>query len=246
MARAQRHRYSHVPLTANERADRMATTDDMRSVEALRAGDERAFAALVDAYGAQMLRIAMFRTPTRAAAEDVVQDTWIGVLNGLDRFEGRSSLKTWVLRILVNRAITRGARERRTVPRSSLGQLDEAAEPAVAMGRFQDALGRYPGHWAVAPTPWDELPEERLLSEETVASVRAAIDALPPAQRAVVTLRDVDGWTSREVCNALGLTETNQRVLLHRGRSSVRRALERSLEADRSWAGAAPGGTMDA
>ncbi len=210
--------------------DPVDPTEDLRMVDALRAGDDRAFAALVDAYGPQMLRVAMRYTPTRAAAEDVVQEAWIGVLNGLDRFEGRSSLKTWIFRILANRAITRGTRERRSVPFSSAWDGDGAAEPAVAAARFQGANGRYPGHWAALPDPWDEFPEARLMGRETVAVARAAIDALPAAQREVVSLRDVEGWTSQEVCNVLELTETNQRVLLHRGRSAVRRALERYLD----------------
>jgi RNA polymerase sigma-70 factor (ECF subfamily) len=207
--------------------------EDAALVDALRAGDERAFAALIDEYGAQMLRVAMLYTPSRAVAEEVVQDAWIGVLRGLDRFEGRSSLKTWIFRILMNRAMTRGSREHRSVPFSAAWDpnADDGAGPAVDLDRFQDATGRYPGHWAKPPEPWDEVPESRLMSSETFDRIRDAIDRLTPAQREVVTLRDVQGWTSKEVCNVLGITETNQRVLLHRGRSSIRSALEGYLDA---------------
>jgi RNA polymerase sigma-70 factor (ECF subfamily) len=211
--------------------DRPASLD-MDVVAALRAGDERAFATLVDEHGAQMLRVAMLYAPTRAIAEDVVQEAWIGVLRGLDRFEGRSSLKTWIFRILMNRAITRGTRERRTVPFSAAWDPQEDTNPAMAAERFQDGSDRFPGHWAIPPNPWDEIPEATLLSKETLERVRRAIEALPPSQREVITLRDVQGWTSKEVCNVLGITETNQRVLLHRGRSTVRRALERYLHPD--------------
>ncbi len=201
-------------------------------VEALRAGDERTFEALVEEFGPQMLRVAMLYTPSRAVAEEVVQDAWIGVLRGLDRFEGRSSLKTWIFRILMNRAMTRGSREHRTIPFSAAWDPGEPGEPAVGLDRFQDESGRYPGHWSVPTNPWDEVPESRLLSNETFTRVEAAIDRLTPAQREVVTLRDVQGWTSKEVCNVLGITETNQRVLLHRGRSVVRRALEGYFDVD--------------
>jgi RNA polymerase sigma-70 factor (ECF subfamily) len=236
-----RLRYSSTPVTepsdtlqqpAEARGDEAAdpqvgpSEHDLRTVAALIAGDERAFGALVDAHGPQMLRLAMVHTPSRAVAEDVVQEAWIGVLEGLGRFEGRSSLKTWILRILVNRAITRGRRERRSAPFSSVWDANGPGEPAVDPTRFLDQTATWPGHWSAPPTPWDEVPEDRLLSGETLAFVRAAMAALPPAQREVITLRDVEGWTSKEVCNALEVTETNQRVLLHRARSSVRRALE--------------------
>jgi RNA polymerase sigma-70 factor (ECF subfamily) len=199
---------------------------DLSAVAALIACDERAFAALVDAYGPQMLRLAMVYTPSRAVAQEVVQEAWIGVLEGLARFEGRSSLKTWIFRILVNRAITRGTRERRSAPFSSLWDANGPGEPAVEPTRFLDETTTWPGHWSAPPTPWDEIPEDRLLSGETLAVVQAAVASLPPGQREVITLRDVDGWTSTEVCNTLEITETNQRVLLHRARSSVRSALE--------------------
>jgi RNA polymerase sigma-70 factor (ECF subfamily) len=206
---------------------------DLSISAALIAGDERAFGALVDAYGPQMLRVAMVHTPSRAVAEEVVQEAWIGVLEGLPRFEGRSSLKTWIFRILVNRAITRGTRERRSAPFSTVWDTRGPAEPAVDPTRFLDDAAGWPGHWSAPPTPWDEIPEQRLVSAETLDVVRAAMATLPDGQRSVITLRDVEGWTSEEVCNALDITQTNQRVLLHRARSSVRRALEVYLEPDR-------------
>jgi RNA polymerase sigma-70 factor (ECF subfamily) len=198
--------------------------DDAAVIAALRARDESVFEALMREYNAALLRVAQIYVPTRAVAEDVVQDTWIGVLNGIDRFEGRSSLKTWIFRILTNIAKTRGQREGRTLPFSALERPDAVPEAAVDADRFLPAdHDRWPGHWASKPEPW---PEERLLASETAAVVERAIEALPPAQRAVISLRDVQGWNAEETCNALGVSETNQRVLLHRARSKVRQALE--------------------
>jgi len=167
---------------------------------------------------------------SRAVAEEVVQETWIGVLRGIDRFEGRSSFKTWLFRILANTAKTRGAREARSAPFSSLapgpGGEEGGGEPAVDPERFLPADDpSRPRGWALAPTPWP-APEERLLSAEVQAVILGAIDALPPAQRETITLRDVEGWSSEEVRNALEISETNQRVLLHRARSKVRAAVE--------------------
>ncbi|HEY8858660.1 MAG TPA: sigma-70 family RNA polymerase sigma factor [Gaiellales bacterium] len=208
--------------------DVVATPDDRRIVAALLAGDERTFAELVDRYNAPMLRLAMAYVRTPSAAEEVVGDTWVGVLRGLPSFEGRSSLKTWIFRILVNQAKTRGVRESRSVPFSSLGG---AAEPAVGADRFlPEDDPAYAGHWAVPPRRWDDLPEARLLSAETREQVLAAIAELPPGQRDVITLRDVEGWSSAEVRAALDLSEANQRVLLHRARSKVRGRLERYLD----------------
>jgi RNA polymerase sigma-70 factor, ECF subfamily len=198
--------------------------DDAAAIIALRARDERVFEELMRMYNASLLRVAQIYVASRAVAEEVVQETWIGVLNGIDRFEGRSSLKTWIFRILTNIAKTRGQREGRTVPFSALERPDGVPEPAVAPDRFLPAdHERWPGHWASKPEPW---PEERLLADESRAVVDRAIARLPPAQRAVISLRDLDGWSSEETCNALGVTETNQRVLLHRARSKVRQALE--------------------
>jgi len=210
--------------------------DDHDIVAALRAGDQEAFAGLVRRYGPSMLRLAQLYVPTRAVAEDVVQDAWLGVLKGIDRFEGRSSLRTWIFRILLNIAKTRGQRERRTLPFSSLWDPGEG-EPAVDPERFRAADDpRWPHHWAAEPRTWAGIPEERLLAGETLRRIADAIESLPPNQREVIRLRDVDGWTSSEVCNALDISETNQRVLLHRARSKVRRALERYL--DEEMAGA--------
>jgi RNA polymerase sigma-70 factor, ECF subfamily len=197
----------------------------------LRDGDEAAFAGLVNEWSGLMLHLATIRTPSRAVAEEVVQETWLAVLEQLDRFEGRSSLKTWVMQILVNRAISRAVRERRSVPFSALSAEETQAEdPAVPPERFLGAGHRWAGHWASPPSSWAELPEERLLSAETRTVVERAIDALPPAQRAVILLRDVDGWSGPETRAALELTEANQRVLLHRARAKVRLALEAYLE----------------
>lgn len=213
-----------------ERTTVLASDDDLRLVELLRAGDETAFMMLVERYQPAMLRIARMYVSTGAVAEEVVQDAWVGVLKGLDGFEGRSSLRTWIFKILVNIAKTRGQREARSVPFSSVWTPDPETEPAVELERFlADDHGRWPGHWASPPEPWETVPEDRLLSRETLAQVAAAIEALPPNQREVIRLRDVLGWTSGEVCNALDVSETNQRVLLHRARSKVRRALESYL-----------------
>ena len=193
----------------------------------LRQGDERAFGDLIAAYSPALLRVAMAHVRTRAVAEEVVQETWLGVLRGLDRFEGRSSLKTWVFRILTNIAITRGVRESRSLPFSSLAER-EAGEPdePVDPSRFFPAdHDRWPHHWALAPTRW-ETPEEGLLSGETRECILRAVEELPPAQRTVITLRDIEGWPPEEVCDALDVSDGNQRVLLHRARSKVCSALE--------------------
>jgi RNA polymerase sigma-70 factor (ECF subfamily) len=208
------------------------SAEERELLEALRRGDEAAFVRLVETLHGSMLRLAMLHVGDRAVAEEVVQEAWLGVLQQLDRFEGRSSLKTWVLRITSNRAKTRAVRERRTVPFSALagGNL-EADEPAVEPDRFLPAGHRWAGHWASAPASWREVPEELLLSQETMAEVERAVATLPAAQRAVLVLRDVEGLSAAEACQLLGLTEGNQRVLLHRARSKVRATLERYLDA---------------
>jgi RNA polymerase sigma-70 factor (ECF subfamily) len=205
--------------------------DERALIDRLRHGDERAFLQLVDRHHALMVRVARGYVRSDAIAEEVAQDAWVGFLSGLERFEARSSLKTWLFRILVNRALTRATREARTVPFSALAGEDDD-EPAVDADRFLDASHpRWPGHWAAAPQRWDELPEECLLGRETLQEAKEAIDALPPRQRQVILLRDVDGWTAEEVCAALDITDGNQRILLHRARSRVRAALERHLDA---------------
>ena len=205
--------------------EQLLSPEDARLVEGLRAGDEAAFAALMREYGAAMLRVAQMYVSSRAVAEEVVQEAWLGVLKGIGRFEGRSSLKTWLFRIVANTAKTRGVREARSVPFSALGD-DTTGESSVDPDRFFGAGERFPGHWAVPPESWAGAPESRLLAQETLDVIEREIDRLPPAQRAVITMRDVQGFSSEEVCNALDLTETNQRVLLHRARSRVRQALE--------------------
>ena len=206
-----------------------ASDEDLRVVEALRAGDEPSFAMLVDRYRAPMLRVAQMYVSTRAVAEEVVQDTWVGVLRGLDAFEGRSSLRTWIFRILANTAKTRGQREARSTPFSSVWAAG-GDEPAVDPDRFfPDDDPSAPRGWRSLPARWDAIPEERLLGKETLDRIREAIDALPANQREVIRLRDVLGWTPDEVRNALDLTDTNQRVLLHRARAKVRAAVEEHL-----------------
>jgi RNA polymerase sigma-70 factor (ECF subfamily) len=200
---------------------------DTELVERLRNGDEATFAGLIDVYSAPLLRLAMTFVQSLSVAEEVVQETWMAVVTGIGRFEGRSSVKTWVFKILTNKAKTRAARERRTIPFSEFDS-DNADEPAVDPDRFlPTSHPQWPGHWATAPQPWSVGPEGTALDRETLAVLRSALDALPRAQRVVVALRDVHGWPAADVCAALGLTEANQRVLLHRGRSRLRTVLER-------------------
>jgi RNA polymerase sigma-70 factor (ECF subfamily) len=203
---------------------------DLSLVEALRGGDEQAFATLVETHQASLRRVARLYVDNPAVVEEVLQDTWLGVIQGLWAFEGRSSLKTWIFRILMNRARTRAVREGRTVPFASLGSDDPDDLELRVTPDFPPAdHPTAPGQWArvqdLGPSP-----ERRLVARETQDRLRAAIDALPPNQRLVLCLRDVEGWSSDEVCNALGLRETNQRVLLHRARSKVRAALAAYLE----------------
>src|SRR5881392_3290904 len=193
--------------------EQLLPADDARLVEGLRARDEAAFREVMRRYGSAMLRIAQMYVSSRAVAEEVVQEAWVGVLKGIGRFEGRSSLKTWLFRIVANTAKTRGVRF------SALGDDEDAVDP----DRFLGPGERFPGHWA-------QPPEGRVLADEAMQVVERAIERLPPAQRAVITLRDVQGLSSEEVRNALELTETNQRVLLHRARAKVRNALEEYMK----------------
>lgn len=218
-------------LAARDQTVTDPAADDRLLVAALRAGEEAAFVALLDRYQAPMVRLAALYVPDRAIAEDVVQETWIGVLRGIDRFEGRSSFKTWLFRILTNQAKRRGAREGRSVPFSALARAEaDGPDPAVEPERFLPPGDAWAGHWAAELPEWRQTPEDRFVAGETHARAKAAIAGLPPAQREVITLRDVDGWTAEEVCQALAVTPGNQRVLLHRARSKVRRALERYME----------------
>ncbi len=208
-----------------------AGPEERRLLERLRRGDEAAFAFLVDRHHKALLRLAMAYVSDRSVAEEVVQETWIGVMEGLDRFEGRSSLKTWIFRILTNKAKTRGVRESRHVSFSTVGASDdEAGEPAVDPSKFKPT-GPWAGYWASYPQPWDEdTPEKLALSKEGCAFLEKAIENLPPNLRQVLVLRDVEGLDSKAVCDMLAVSEANQRVLLHRARSRVRRALEKYVE----------------
>jgi RNA polymerase sigma-70 factor (ECF subfamily) len=200
-------------------------------VAALKRRDEMAFVTLVNRYQTQLVRLALIYCRTRDLADEVVQDTWLGVIQGIDRFEGRASFKTWLFQILVNRARTRAVREGRVSSFSSLAQEAETAdEPAVPGDRFRPADDQWPENWAVPPHSWGEASDERLLATETMDLIQGAIAQLPPAQQQVITLRDVEGWTPQEVCNVLNVSETNQRVLLHRARSRVRAVLETHFE----------------
>jgi RNA polymerase sigma-70 factor (ECF subfamily) len=217
------------PCTAGaDRVGVVASPDDSYPVELLRRGNEDAFALLVDRYSGAMVRLAMVYVSARAVAEEVVQETWLAVLEGLYRFEERSSLKTWMFRILTNIAKTRAQREGRSVPFSLLADMDsDDGGPVVDPERFLPAANRWAGHWTSFPSSWEEVPERRLLSGETFACIERAIEGLPAIQRQVILLRDIEGWSSDEACHALGISEGNQRVLLHRARSKVRTALER-------------------
>lgn len=192
--------------------------DEIDTVAALRARDEEAFRLLVETWTPLMTRVARAHVSTDASADEVVQDAWLGVLRGIDAFEGRSSLRTWTFRILTNLAKTRGVSERRSVPESCLG-------PTVDPARFRGAQDEYPGGWKVFPIRWPS-PEESAVTGDAATAVRAQIAALPERQRAVITLRDVYDLPTAEICELLDLTETNQRVLLHRARAAVRSALE--------------------
>ncbi len=209
-----------------------AEQDDTAVVSGLRAGDERTFLDLVLRYQRPLLRLAQAYVPSPAVAEEVVQETWIAVIKGIDRFEARSSLRTWIFRILTYQAKSRGERERRSIPLSALVPEDAGLdEPAVDRSRFHGSgEPRLVGHWADPPTRWDSDAEARLLGRETQAIIASALDALPPGQRLVMTLRDVEGWSSKEVCSALEISPGNQRVLLHRARSRVRASLERYFQ----------------
>src|SRR4051794_36361062 len=200
---------------------------DVEIVAALRRGDQSVFADLVDAYSPGLMRMALMYVRDREVASEVVQETWIAVLRGIDRFEGRSSLKTWIFRILINTAKTRGQRESRSIPFSAAASADE---PSVDPDRFLDSSHPFAGGWMLGPSEW-QTPEEELLSGETRQAILAAIEELPDSQRAVIRLRDVEGFPPEEVSEALGISDGNQRVLLHRARSKVRQAIEAYLGA---------------
>ncbi len=208
-------------------ASAYARASDIDLVEALRGGDESAFVFLLDHYQRAMMHVAALYLSNPAVVEEVVQETWLAVFQRLRQFEGRCSLKTWIFRILANRARTRGAREGRSLPFSAIGIAgSEQADPSVDPACFHPPAHAEAGHWSSCPRDWSDVPERRLLSQETRALIESAIAALPASQRTVISLRDVEGWTSGEVCQALSISENNQRVLLHRARSKVRQALE--------------------
>ena len=194
----------------------------------LRDGDERAFAEAVATLYPAMFAVARGYVGSRSVAEEVVQEAWVGVLKGLERFEGRSMLRTWVLQIVANIARDRAVREARSLPFSAF--VPEGGEPAVEPERFRGAEEAYPGGWRSFPIDWRTLPESRLLARETFEVVERAIDELPDAQRLVITLRDVIGCGAEEVCETLRISQGNQRVLLHRARARVRAELERHFD----------------
>jgi RNA polymerase sigma-70 factor (ECF subfamily) len=197
-------------------------------LDALRRGDDQAFEWLIEQHTPAMLRLALSYTATPASAEEVVQETWLAVVRGIDSFEGRSSLRTWIFRILVNKAKSSGLAERRNVPLSDQDEVIAGDPGTIDPARFR---GPPRGYWSSPPSHWDELPEDRLLAGEALAVVGRAVRSLPPAQQAVFELRDLQHWTSGEVCETLGLTEANQRVLLHRARSRLRSAIEEYFDA---------------
>jgi len=199
---------------------------DEEFVRRVRQGEDEAFMLLVESLHASMIRVALSFVRSRGVAEEVVQETWLAVTEGLHRFEGRSTLKTWVFQILKNQARTRGKRERRTIPTSSFGGDDAEHEASVDAARFDER-----GMWGVAPRPWaSQTPERFSMNQQAIEFLRDAIDELPPVQRAVVTMRDVEGLSSKEVWDILEIRSANQRVLLHRGRSALRAALEEYVE----------------
>lgn len=194
---------------------------DADLVQRLRDGDEAAFAEVFEAHHTMLVRLASAYVKSASAAEEIAQDTWVAVMGALGSFEGRSSLKTWIARIAINRAKTRAERDGRQVP------LEDEEPSSVDSSRFVFGFFRRP------PATWDETPEALLSRRQVREAIEKCLESLPDAQRAVVTLRDMEGWSSEEVCNALDVSESNQRVLLHRGRGRLRAALESALEGNR-------------
>jgi RNA polymerase sigma-70 factor (ECF subfamily) len=217
-------------MTGSTAQASIAGMNDEQILAALRRGDEQAFVELVNRHHRLMLHVAARYVRTPSVAEEVVQEAWLGVISGLDRFEGRASLTTWIFRIVANRARSRAQREARVVPFSCLS--DENGERCVDPDRFLPDGHRWAGHWASAPSSWDGVPDDVLLSQEMLEHVNAAIAELPERQNLVIVMRDVEGFSADEVCSTLGISEANQRVLLHRARSKVRSALESYLAAE--------------
>lgn len=212
--------------------DDFIALNDAELIQALLEGDERAFAWLVAEHSAALLRVAAVYVGLPTIAEEVLQETWIGVLRGLPQFQAKSSLKTWIFSILINKAKTVATRETRHESHTVPLEDDDmsTATPTVSAERFHPEEHENAGHWTVKPTSWDVHPEERLLSQETLEQVQQALQQLPQQQREVMVLRDIEGWSSKEVCNVLSISETNQRVLLHRARAKVRERLENYLK----------------
>jgi RNA polymerase sigma-70 factor, ECF subfamily len=204
--------------------DNIDAADEAALSAGLRRRDEAAFVVLLERHQAALRRLARSYVPNDAVAEEVVQETWIGVLRGIDRFEGRSSLTTWIFAILINCARRRGAQERRSQPFADFAPDDDG--PTVDPERFFPPGHRWAGHWAIPPEAWAPAPDDAALAAEMRGRIAAAIAALPPGQRQVLLLRDVEGWAATDVCHVLALTETNQRVLLHRARARLRTALD--------------------
>jgi RNA polymerase sigma-70 factor, ECF subfamily len=218
----------------DDEGDEAVRSADRRVVEGLRRRDETVFAEVVRAHHGALVRVARLHVPSQAIAEEVAQETWLAVINGIDRFQGRSSFKTWLFRIAVHRARSRGTREQRSLPVSSLrdggGELPGGSGPLVPFERFRGSDAVWAGHWAAPPRRWDGAPEQRAIDGEIRAVIEDAIAELPAHQREVLVLRDVSGLSSSQVCELLGLTEGNQRVLLHRARTRIRNRLERYHE----------------
>lgn len=210
--------------------------DEVSVLDSLRAGDEAAFTWLVEQYHPSLVRLARLFVQDETISEELAQETWLAVLQGLNHFEGRSSLKTWIFTILTNKAKTRGQREKRIVSLTVLEEeLHASRQPTVHSERFNaSSADKLPGHWAAGagPVSWAGIPEEMFVSQETMNLISQTIDSLPENQRLVVTLRDIHELSTDEVCNVLGISETNQRVLLHRARAKVRQALEAYLQAE--------------
>jgi RNA polymerase sigma-70 factor (ECF subfamily) len=205
--------------------------DEQLLIAALRRGEDSAFVTLVDRYHATLVRLARLYVRDDGVANEVVQETWLAMLNGIQRFEGRSSLKTWISAILTNIAKTQARRERRMLPFSTLAAVEASEDdPAVPADRFATG-GPYPNHWDTAPQPWVMSPDDQVLSAEMHGIITSVLGTLPTAQQEVTRLRDIEGWTAAEVCAALSISAANQRVLLHRGRSKLRLAIEQYFTA---------------
>ncbi len=211
-----------------------AKLDEMTLLNLLRQRDVMAFTQLVEQYRPSRVRLARLFVQDETIAEEISQETWLAVLQGLSHFEERSSLKTWLFTILTNKARTRSRRENRSFVFSDFDNVAASFEssPTVDPERFKDAADKWPNHWLAdaQPASWAGIPEDLLLSEETLTLVRQTIEGLPPNQRSVITLHDIDELSSQEICNILEISETNQRVLLHRARAKVRQALEDYLQ----------------